>query len=254
MSVVLVGIWLAAVGVADLGRAASDALTRARLVACAGGGGAVLLAGLLGLDLAAGWLLLELLLLTTLLVAWLAASAAALDPRRVPRSRRRGRVVALLAVGAGVAVSLLGVQAVRSDLAWPSWLSRTVASQWSASEVVVVLGVLLAQLATANTVVRLVLDAVGVPATTGEKQLKGGRVLGPMERVFLVGLGAAGELTAAAVVAAAKGLLRFPELQRAHRRHDPHPDGPSDVSEYFLIGSFASWLLALVGVALISLG
>ena len=30
-------------------------------------------------------------------------------------------------------------------------------------------------------------------------------------------------------------------------------DGPSDVTEYFLIGSFASWLLALGGAALIHL-
>ena len=54
-----------------------------------------------------------------------------------------------------------------------------------------------------------------------EKQLKGGRVLGPMERVFVVALGALGDLTAAAVVVAAKGLLRFPELQRAQRQRHP---------------------------------
>jgi len=58
------------------------------------------------------------------------------------------------------------------------------------------------------------------------------------------------------VVVAAKGLLRFPELQRAQRdeaRPGVPPDGPSDVTEYFLIGSFASWLLALAGTALIHL-
>jgi hypothetical protein len=48
------------------------------------------------------------------------------------------------------------------------------------------------------------------------------------------------------VVVAAKGLLRFPELQRSER-----DQGPSDVSEYFLIGSFASWLVALGGYALL---
>lgn len=98
---------------------------------------------------------------------------------------------------------------------------------------------------------RLLLDAVGVPATTNEKQLKGGRVLGPMERILIVGLGALGEFTAAAIVVAAKGLLRFPELQRAQR--GPETNGPSDVTEYFLIGSFASWLLALGGAALVHL-
>ena len=102
----------------------------------------------------------------------------------------------------------------------------------------------------ANLVVRLVLDAVGAPATSHERQLKGGRLLGPMERILILGLGAIGQFTAAAVVMGAKGLLRFPELQEGVRtRTYDH----SDVSEYVLIGSFASWLIALAGVALIYL-
>jgi len=96
--------------------------------------------------------------------------------------------------------------------------------------------------------VRLLLDAVGVPALSNEKQLKGGRVLGPMERLFIIGLGLAGSLGAAAVVVAAKGLLRYPELQRKQA------EGPTDISEYFLIGSFASWLLALAGLGVLALG
>ena len=44
-------------------------------------------------------------------------------------------------------------------------------------------------------------------------QLRGGRLLGPMERVLILGLGLAGQLTAAGLVIAAKGLIRFPELQ-----------------------------------------
>lgn len=63
----------------------------------------------------------------------------------------------------------------------------------------------------------------------------------------------AGQFTAAAVVVAVKGLLRFPELQRGVSAEARTPDGPSDVTEYFLIGSFASWLVALAGVALLLL-
>ena len=155
----------------------------------------------------------------------------------------------------GTTAAVLGIQAVNRVPGWPSWLDRTVVAHWPAPAVVVALGVLAAQLATANIVVRLVLDAVGVPATTNEKQLKGGRVLGPMERVFVVALGA----------------LELREAQQSYRRHhhggccqvaeraqrggdrDAPPDGPSDVTEYFLIGSFASWLLALGGAALIHL-
>jgi hypothetical protein len=108
------------------------------------------------------------------------------------------------------------------------------------------LGVLLVQVSTANRVVRLVLDAVGVPAARNEQSLRGGRVLGPLERLLVVGLGLAGQLGAAAVVVAAKGLLRYPELQAAK-----HDKGPTDVSEYFLIGSFVSWLLAIGGALLV---
>jgi len=71
-----------------------------------------------------------------------------------------------------------------------------------------------------------------------------------MERLFIVGLGLGGQLTAAAVVVAAKGLLRFPELQRGVAGETPSLNGPSDVTEYFLIGSFASSLVALGGLAL----
>ena len=131
----------------------------------------------------------------------------------------------------------------------PSRLTQTLLGSYPPGLVFLVLGVALVQLATANVAVRLVLDAVGVPAVPNEKQLKGGRLLGPMERLFIVGLGAAGAITAAAIVVAAKGLLRFPELQRGIEER-----GPSDVTEYFLIGSFASWLVALGGLGLLWLG
>ncbi len=101
-------------------------------------------------------------------------------------------------------------------------------------------GLLFLQL-TANVVVRLVLDSAGSPAEQSESTLKGGRVLGPMERTFIFALGVAGELTAASVIVAAKGLLRFPELQRgaAGGRVDA-------LTEYFLVGSLTSWLLAVL--------
>ncbi|HEY5848711.1 MAG TPA: hypothetical protein VIT42_18165 [Microlunatus sp.] len=51
---------------------------------------------------------------------------------------------------------------------------------------------------------------------------------------------------------AAKSLLRFPEL-RVPRAGDPGYGGASDITEYFLVGSFASWLVALSSVALIAL-
>ena len=260
MSLVLVGLWLAALGACDLGRASHDTVTRFRRAGCLAGGWLVLALGVVALRPGAGWGLLLLVLLGGSLAGWLLASDNAL---RVTSRRRRSRARALAfgSLSAGTAVAVLGVEAVDRVPEWPHRLDHTLPAHWPLPEVLVTLGVVAAQLATANIAVRLLLDAVGVPATTNEKQLKGGRVLGPMERVFIVALGALGDLTAAAVVVAAKGLLRFPELQRAQRRHAGReagqdgtpPDGPSDVTEYFLIGSFASWLLALGGAALIHL-
>ena len=48
---------------------------------------------------------------------------------------------------------------------------------------------------------------------------------------------------------AAKGLLRWPELQA--RRDDTEGPGIDEVSEYFLLGSFASWLWALGALVLV---
>ena len=102
--------------------------------------------------------------------------------------------------------------------------------------------------------VRLVLTVTGTshPARDGaptgpETRLKGGRLLGPMERVLIVGLGLAGQVTAASLVVAAKGLLRFPELSSDHGQERIHR-----LTEYFLVGSFVSWLLALGGVAVLA--
>lgn len=123
-----------------------------------------------------------------------------------------------------------------------------------ADRVLLLAGAFLVQLSTGNVLVRLVLAATGTvnPTKAGGlddpgTQLKGGRLLGPMERVFILGLGLAGNLTAASIVIAAKGLLRFPELQsrldqtRIHR-----------LTEYFLVGSFVSWLLPLGTLVLLA--
>ena len=109
-------------------------------------------------------------------------------------------------------------------------------------------GLVLVELATANVLVRMFLDAAGVPASTNEKDVKGGRLLGPMERVFIVTLGGAGQLAIASAVVAAKALLRFPEASQSADPAQPKPNH----TEYLLLGSFSSWLLALLGVGLTS--
>ncbi|GEP40284.1 hypothetical protein NPS01_39470 [Nocardioides psychrotolerans] len=218
MSLVLLGLWLAAIGVGDLLRASHDVVTLRRLGACLGAAVAVLFLGLVLLAPGFARGLVLLVLLGAFVAAWLAASTWALDPRRSGRERDLARAGAFTALAIGALTATLGVQLIDSPLVWPDVVDRTITSRWPASDLVVALGVVAAQLVTANIVVRLLLDAVGVPATTNEKQLKGGRVLGPMERIFIVGLGSLGELTAAAIVVAAKGLLRFPSCSAPSSR------------------------------------
>jgi hypothetical protein len=74
-----------------------------------------------------------------------------------------------------------------------------------------------------------------------------------MERLLIVGLGLAGQLTLATAVVAAKSIIRFPEIS-ANRDKNGNPErvGIDDVTEYFLVGSFASWMLAFGGLALVA--
>ncbi len=103
-------------------------------------------------------------------------------------------------------------------------------------------------LGTSNKVVRLVLRAAGTPPVDVQTPLKGGRWLGPLERIFVAVLMLAGDPTGAAVVVAAKGLVRLPEIRTTRSRGGAQGD---HVVEYFLIGTFTSWLLALVVAALV---
>ncbi len=116
-----------------------------------------------------------------------------------------------------------------------------------------VVGVVLLQLVTGNQLVRLVLGSVGAVKPAGEPQpsdrLKGGRLLGPMERLLILGLGLGGQLAVATAVVAAKSIIRFPEIN-AQKARENGGIGIDEVTEYFLVGSFASWIVALGGVVL----
>ncbi|MDX6324735.1 MAG: hypothetical protein QOK15_1089 [Nocardioidaceae bacterium] len=231
------GLWLVVVGLCDLVRAARDATTAGRRALISAIGVVLLLLAALAVDVSPGRTVVLLAGWVTCFLLWVLGSAQALTRGTTP-----ARVMAFAGIGAGAVFGVLGADLVGPlTMSLPEPLDR-----FGPERAVLVVGVLLVQLATGNVVVRLLLDTVGVPAAPNEKKLKGGRVLGPMERLFIVGLGLAGHATTASIVVAAKGLLRFPELQR-------EVPGASDVTEYFLIGSFASWLLALAGLAFVAL-
>ncbi len=250
-------VWLVGLGLADLVRAATGGSTRWSVPA--GSAVVAVLALLTGLTAPVDLVVLAASLLS--LVLWQRLSRQAVDTGT-------GHVGALVALGAGIAW-LLGLSGWASPLGgvlaqWIAWADLPLVDEGAdAGRVLLVLGLLLVNLSTANVLVRLVLVAVGAMrpvlpddlATADDPQpsdqLRGGRLLGPMERVLILGLGLAGQLTAAGLVIAAKGLIRFPELQ-ATRKDGSGVDGVGidHVTEYFLVGSFVSWLVALTSLAL----
>lgn len=161
-----------------------------------------------------------------------------------------GAALALLIVLSGWASAVNGVVA-----RWSTWVQLPFSGA-GPTRVLMIVGVVLLQFATGNQLVRLVLASVGAIRPAGQPQpsdrLKGGRLLGPMERLLILSLGVGGQVGAASAVVAAKGIIRFPELTAQKSRSDNGTGvGIDEVTEYFLVGSFASWLLALGSMALV---
>src|SRR5690625_4785301 len=84
-------------------------------------------------------------------------------------------------------------------------------------------------------------DGTADGAVPGSR-LKGGRVIGPLERIFIMVLTVVGAYHVVAALMAAKGIVRFPEISAEARREDTATAGTK--AEEFLVGSLASWGLA----------
>ena len=125
---------------------------------------------------------------------------------------------------------------------WYASLEIGTLSQVPIPEAALALAVAVFLVQSANVVVRRVLTDVGPGVIEEEQQLRGGRVLGPIERLAIFALAIGGNVAAISAIIAAKGILRFPEISR---------DAASGLkAEYVLVGSFVSWALALVFVPL----
>lgn len=251
------GVWLLGVGLADLVRGGGERPALERAATGVGAVGVLLAAALGGLHGAVD--VVALLAALVALVLWVRYSQQAL-------TTGSGHVVALASlVGGGAWLVALSGWASDADGLLGRWLRWAelpgAVADADSGRVLLVGGLVLANLATANVVVRLVLVAIGaarpvdrVDLTSGPEpsdQLRGGRLLGPMERVLIIGLGLAGQLGAAGLVIAAKGLIRFPELQsKRNDRESVDGVGIDEVTEYFLVGSFVSWLVALGALVL----
>ena len=153
--------------------------------------------------------------------------------------------VFVVALSGAVAVSGLAPEASGPLSRWLDSVSLPALSGIDPDRFLLLVGAFGIQLSTGNVLVRLVLKSTGTihPLANGDMpptRLKGGRLLGPLERVFILALALGGQVTAASVVVAAKGLLRFPELSSRRDQERIH-----QLTEYFLLGSFVSWLVAL---------
>lgn len=160
-----------------------------------------------------------------------------------------GAAVGVLIVLSGWASPVTGVVE-----RWSKWAGLPGLDGIDPTRLLTVVGVVLLQLVTGNQLVRLVLASVGAVKLAGQPQpsdrLKGGRLLGPMERLMILGLGLGGQLAVASAVVAAKSIIRFPELN-AQKGRENGGVGIDEVTEYFLVGSLASWSVALGGVGLV---
>ena len=80
-------------------------------------------------------------------------------------------------------------------------------------------------------------------APAADPGFRGGRLIGPLERVIVLLLTLFAAYPLLAAMLAAKGIVRFPEISR---------DGASGArAEYFLVGSLVSWVVALGGALLL---
>lgn len=80
-------------------------------------------------------------------------------------------------------------------------------------------------------------------AADSRSGFKGGRLIGPLERILILILTLAAAYPILAAMLAAKGIVRFPEISR---------DGETGArAEYFLVGSLVSWVIALGGAFLV---
>jgi hypothetical protein len=241
------GVFLAAIGVADLSAGGLVGDPRNTLRGQAATVATVLVMGLaVGVD---GRSLASLTPFT--LIAY--TGWALLRKRADLTTARAWGALGWLGAFTGFGLLVTGVWRTGLPAAPVAWLlDQTLSATFHVtySWLAMVIGVALFNTATANAIVRTLLSTAGTNVARSEERLRGGRLIGVLERYLLIGLALAGQPTAAALVVSAKSLLRFPELSSLAQAADASTE-VDVVTEYVLLGSLSSWLVALLFVPLI---
>ena len=154
-------------------------------------------------------------------------------------------VVALVVIGLSIPAVSLHIPTWGWTLTFPSSPFLAVV-QW----VLGLAAVALANIATANRVVRAVLrftNGSNAPAHNSSSPTRAGRVIGVLERFLLIVLVVAGQGVSIAGLAAAKSIIRFPEISATAK------GGHGLSAETFFVGTLTSWLFALASAAVLVL-
>lgn len=216
----------------------------------------VVILAITGLGIAAWWITIPILLAA----AWLVTTTASID-------RRAGPGI-LPAIGVALAIVAFLIWD-RTSLAldgfivdWHEGVVSRVVSSLPLPALAMAMGVALFAVESSNIIVRAALRPAAsaarsvvmppaqlawwkrsaAPAFT-VVDLRGGRLIGPVERLLIIALTLAGALPIVAGLIAAKGIVRFPEISN---------DGANgSKAEYFLVGSFVSWAIATASTGLV---
>lgn len=251
----LTAILLILIGGADLARSAI-ASKAGRSVTIGSGWVAVLVLAAAGLGVPVWCLVIPVVLASV----WLITTTTSIDRHRTHAMLPTiGLLLALLA--------LLAADRTAQDLSgfivdWHDSAASAVVRALALPSLAIALGVALFAVESSNLVVRATFRAT--PSSPGAEvltvprsrwfardlapaptvaDLRGGRLIGPLERVLIIALTLAGALPIVAGLIAAKGIVRFPEISK---------DGiGGSKAEYFLVGSLVSWTIAVTGAGLI---